>query len=87
MKFENSFLSREHRYWLGVETESGAHFVAIPVVNQQIDYVEAYRIGDDEYGHLLENPSVAIEFVEACRRREQDDRLFFPPGPDRGVPC
>ncbi len=34
MKFENSFLSREHRYWLGIETESGEHFAAIPVSNQ-----------------------------------------------------
>jgi len=41
MKFENSFLSREHRYWLGVEAESGTNFAAIPVANQQIDYIEA----------------------------------------------
>jgi hypothetical protein len=86
MDFQNSYVSREHRYALGVETESGHHFAAIPVSNQMVDYIESYRISDDEYLSFLENPSHAKEFVESCRRREQDDRLFLQPGRDRGTP-
>ncbi len=63
MKFENTFLSREHRYWLGVEKESGDYFLAIPVANNMVDYVEAYRLSAEEYGAFLEQRSAAINFV------------------------
>lgn len=86
MKFETIYVSREHRYALGVEVDSGCHFAEIPVANQMIDYTESYKIGDAEYRDFLENPARAIEFIESRRRREQDDRLFFQPGTDRGTP-
>ncbi|KUH81289.1 hypothetical protein AU186_12940 [Mycobacterium sp. GA-1999] len=86
MRFENAFVSREHRYSLGVETETGDHFAAIPVANQMVDYIESYRISDDEYESFLRDPDLALEFIESCRRREQDDRLFMRPGSDRGTP-
>jgi len=86
MKFEDTFFSRENRYELGVETESGTHYAAFPVTNQMAEYTEEYRISDAEYENFLANPSAAIEFIESCRRREQDDRLFLQPGSDRGVP-
>ncbi len=86
MKFENTYLSREHRFWLGIETESGGHFASIPVSNQMVDYVEAYRISEDEYNTFLADVNAAVAFVESCRRHEQDDRLFLQPGSDRGVP-
>lgn len=86
MTFQNTYMSREHKYWLGVETESGAHYAAIPVANQMVDYIEEYRLSDAEYEKFLANPSAAIEFVESCRRREQDARLFDQPGSSRGTP-
>jgi hypothetical protein len=86
MKFEKAFVSREHRYALGLEAESGLHYVAIPVSNQLVDYMEAYKLTDDEYERFLGDQTQALEFVESCRRREQDERLFMQPGHDRGVP-
>lgn len=86
MKFQNTFTSRENRYSLGVEEKSGRHFAAIPVANQMVDYIESYKISDDEYEMFMNNPSRALEFIESCRRREQDDRLFLQPGRDRGTP-
>jgi hypothetical protein len=86
MKFENTYLSREHRFWLGIETESGTHFASIPVSNQMVDYVEAYKITEGEYNTFLADEGAAVAFVESCRRHEQDDRLFLRPGSDRGVP-
>lgn len=86
MKFEHAFFSREERYELGVETESGTHYAAFPVTNRMIDYMEEYRISGAEYESFLADPSAAIEFIESCRRREQDERLFFQPGRDRGTP-
>ena len=86
MKFQDTYVSREHRYALGVEVESGCHYAGIPVANQKVDYIENYKITDDEYEFFLENQTVAREFIGSCRRREQDDRLFLQPGRDRGTP-
>jgi hypothetical protein len=86
MRFINTYLSKQHRYWLGVESDSGSHFAAIPVSNQMVDYIESYKISEHEYETFLNNESEAIEFIESCRRREQDDRLFLQPGSDRGTP-
>jgi hypothetical protein len=86
MKFQNTFVSREHRYFLGVETDSGRHFAAIPVANQMVDYIEPYLITDEQYQEFLRDESKALEFVEACRRREHDNLLLMKPGSDRGTP-
>jgi hypothetical protein len=86
MKFENTYLSKDHRYWLGIETESGTHFASIPVSNQMVDYVEAYKITDEEYSTFLADVDAAAAFVDSCRRHERDDRLFLEPGSDRGAP-
>jgi hypothetical protein len=86
MRFEKAFVSRENRYSLGVEVESGVHYAAIPVSNQLVDYMEYYKLSDDEYERFLGEPSQALEFVESCRNRQQDQRLFMKPGSDRGVP-
>lgn len=86
MKFEKAFVSREDRYSLGVETQSGLHYAAIPVSNQLVDYMEYYKLTDDEYKRFLGDPTQAVEFVESCRDRKQDQRLFMKPGSDRGVP-
>lgn len=53
MKFETTFKSREHRYWLGLEVTSGRHFAAIPVSNRMVDYAEYYALFDDEYRAFL----------------------------------
>jgi hypothetical protein len=86
MKFETKYTSREHRYSLGVESESDRHFAAIPVSNRMVDYIESYAISGAEYATFLDDEVQAVAFAEACRRREHDDRLFMQPGTDRGVP-
>jgi hypothetical protein len=86
VKFENTLVSREHRYILGVDTDSGRHFAAIPVANQMVDYIEPYLITDEQYQEFLQDESKALEFVEACRRRERDHLLLMKPGSDRGTP-
>ncbi|WP_166902402.1 hypothetical protein [Mycobacterium sp. DL440] len=86
MKFENTFLSRENRYWLGIEKDSGRHYAAIPVANGMVDFVESYWITDDQYQIFLNDHATALHFIESCRRSEHDDLLIFKPGTDRGVP-
>lgn len=86
VKFEKAFVSRENRYSLGIETESGTPYLAIPVSNQLVDYMEYYRLSDDEYNRFQNDQALALEFANSCRDRQQDHRLFMQPGTDRGVP-
>ena len=86
MNFEATFRSREHRYSLGVELSSGVHYAAIPVSNHMVDYIERYALTDEEYDQFMTDPDSALQFVESCRDRAEDRRLFLPPGSDRGTP-
>ena len=86
MRFETTYFSRENRYSLGIERDTQTHFAEIPVSNQMVDYSEQYKLSPEEYELFMSNLPAAIEFVESCRRREQDARLFRQPGSDRGVP-
>jgi hypothetical protein len=84
--YEFSYFSREHNYWLGTDPESGRHILGIPVSNPMVDYIESYWIADEQYQHFSENQDLAIEFADACRRREHDDLLTHRPGKYRGTP-
>lgn len=86
MKFENRFMSREHRYWLGIEQDSGRPYAAIPVTNGMIDYIESYWLTAEQYQEFLGDGAKALEFIEGCRRREHDDLLILKPGSNRGTP-
>jgi hypothetical protein len=86
MKYEFSYFSREHNYWLGVDSKSGRHLLGIPVSNPMVDYIESYWIDEEQYQSFLTNRDLAIEFAEACRRREHDALLTHKPGKYRGTP-
>ena len=86
MKFDDRYFSREDRYSLGVEATSGRNYASIPVSNGLVDYEEYYEITSDQFDEFLADRSAAIEFVESCRRHEQDDLLIQKPGSNRGTP-
>jgi hypothetical protein len=86
MAYEFTYFSIDHNYWLGIDPESGRHMIGIPVSNPMVDYIEAYWIGDAQYQLFRENQAMAIEFADACRRREHDDLLTHKPGRYRGTP-
>ncbi|MDH6285044.1 hypothetical protein M2280_006308 [Prescottella agglutinans] len=86
MRFEDKYFSRTNRYSLGIDTASGRPYLAIPVSNALVDYEEHYEVDDDKYRKLLADESLAIQFADACRRREHDDLLIQKPGSNRGTP-
>jgi len=86
MKFDDTFFSRDGRYSIGVESTSGRYYVSIPVSNGIVDYEEDYELSQDQYDNFLNDSAAAIEFVEACRRREHGDLLLQRPGTNRGTP-
>ena len=86
MPYNDAFFSREDRYSIGVESDSGGYYVSIPVSSGAVDYEEYYQIDADQYDLFLNDRTAAIDFVESCRRREQDDLLIEEPGWNRGTP-
>ncbi len=86
-RFDNTYFSREDRFWLGVDLKEGGHYASFPVAAQVVDYIEYYRLTPEQYKHFSEkNHDAALEFIESCRRREHDDLLIYKPGWNRGTP-
>ncbi|WP_405498366.1 hypothetical protein [Nocardia sp. NBC_00511] len=86
MTFDDRFVSREYWYSLGLEVETGRYYLSIPVSSGHVDYEEFYEIDQAAFDRFREEPSAGGEFAEACRRREMDRVLFYPPWVvDRGT--
>lgn len=86
MRFKNEFVSRENRFTVGVDSQSGDHFVSIPVRNSKVEYSEYYRLTDAEYQLFRSDFAQALSFAQECKQRLHDDRLILPPGSERGDP-
>lgn len=86
MKPRDEFFSREHRYSLGIDEDSGAYFASLPVSNGVVDYEEYYHLSRAEYDQFLADPTKAVEFIEQCRLRQHDNLLLQQPGWNRGTP-
>lgn len=79
-------MSARSRLAIGVNADTGHHYVSFPVSNQMLDYLEYYEITPEQYRVFMADHAAALEFVESCRRHERDDLLFYKPGRDRGIP-
>jgi hypothetical protein len=76
--------NRRERYTLGFIEDTGKYYASIMVSNRMVDYDEYYEIDRDEFDRYCADPVSAFAFVKRCRRREEDDRLIYQPGPERG---
>lgn len=85
VRFEEISFSREKRYSLGRDTETGRFYLSIPVANQLVDYEEYYAIDGHDLERFLADEDAAIDFADRCRRREMDHLLIVAPGGQRGV--
>ncbi|MHC8394214.1 hypothetical protein ACYZT8_11220 [Pseudomonas sp. LB3P93] len=85
MKFNDIFFSKNERFSIGIEEESGKFYISIPVSNRMVDYEEYFEIDKSTFDTYIKNPASALAFVERCRNREVDYLLIIKPGIDRGV--
>jgi hypothetical protein len=84
MRFRDEYVSRDDFYSLGVDEDTGGHYLSIPVSVGIADYEERYGLTPDEYRALLADAVAARALADACRRREHDERLLEPPPANRG---
>lgn len=80
------YVDHERCFSLDIEEESGRTFVAIAVRNQMVEYDEWYEVDAETFERYRADPTLAHDFVAACKRREMDHLLLLPPGTDRGRP-
>jgi hypothetical protein len=85
MKFKDVAVNRDERYALGIEQDSGKYYVSIPVSNGMVDYEEYYEIDKATFDQYRADLGSARDFVERCRRRQEDDKLIVKPGRNRGT--
>lgn len=85
MKFNDVLVSREHRFSLGIEEESGRYYLSIPVSNGLADYEEYYEIDRTAFERYRVDPVAALPFVDRCRHRDADELLIVQPGSNRGT--
>ena len=84
MSYKDTHVACDKHYSLGVRTEDGVRYLEIPVSNRLIDYLEYYRLTEDQYTKFMSTPACAATFADECRRLEHDDLLLEKPGSDRG---
>ena len=85
MNFVDVAISREHRFSIGRETETGRCYIAIPVANRLVDYEEYFEISLDVLADYPRNISELIALAGKCRAHLCDHLLLVRPGADRGV--
>ena len=79
------FVSRDDRFSLAIDDASGRMFASFPVSNGLVEYSEDYELTGEQFAAFVENPAVALGFVEECRRHEHDELLRLQPGTRRGL--
>ena len=63
MKFKDVVVNREEKSSVGVEEDSGKHYVSIPVSNGMVDYEEYYEIDQPTFERYRTDPTSALEFA------------------------
>ena len=86
MTFNDVAISRENKFSIGIEVESGKYYLSIPVANNLVDYEEYYVLTEEAFEAYKADMSLALDFVQKCRERMNDDLLLQKPGKDRGRP-
>jgi hypothetical protein len=88
MKFRDLKVFKEDRISVGIEEESGKHYLSFPATNGMIDYEEYYEITKEEFDKFITTGLAETRgLVDSCRSRNSEDRLLYQPSKKRGSPC
>jgi hypothetical protein len=79
-RFEDLFVSREHRFSLGIDRETGGRYLSTPVSGrmQAAEWEAYFAIDAGQFARFLADPSAADGFTEDCRTGRNADRLIHP---------
>ncbi|MBB6181629.1 hypothetical protein [Pseudorhizobium flavum] len=78
--FTDLFINREYQFSLGVDEETGLHYLSTLITRDGLhllaQYEAYYRIEAEEFMRFRDNPASAKEFIDTCRRNGHRDRLI-----------
>lgn len=79
-RFEDSFISREYRFSLGIDRETGRHYLSTPVsgVNRAAEWEAYFAISEDQFRRFRADPAIADRFTEDCRLGRNVRLLIYP---------
>lgn len=79
-RFLDRFVSREHRFTLGVDRQTGQYYLSTPVsgMNRAAEWEAYFVIGEDQFRLFQASPGAAEGFLEDCRMGRNDARLIHP---------
>ena len=78
MKFVDVAVSREGRFSIGVEKETGKFYLSIPVSNSLVDYEEYYEITREMFERCQKDMKEALFFADECREGKKDSYICPP---------
>jgi hypothetical protein len=68
-RFKDVFVSREHRFSLGIDQKTGGYYLSTPVsgFTAAAEWEAYFAIDADQYARFRADPSTADDFTEDCR--------------------
>lgn len=79
-RFDDNFVSRDHRFSLGADRQTGSHYLSTPVsgTNRAVEWEVYFRITADEFAAFRKDPALADGFTEDCRMGRNAHLLVYP---------
>jgi hypothetical protein len=79
-RFRDTFLSREHRFSLGVDEWTGDYYLSTPVsgFNRAVEWEAYFVIDEEQHARFRADPAAADPFTELCRMGANKHLLIEP---------
>ncbi len=79
-RFKIDFVSREHRFCLGVDRETGGYYLSTPGsgVNRAVEWEAYFSVDSEQFARFRADPSAADDFTEDCRTGRNKEILIYP---------
>lgn len=79
-RFIDLFINREYQFSLGVDKETGLHYLSTFITNDGLhhlaQYEAYYHIEAEDFLRFRDDPASAKAFIDTCRKNGHRDRLI-----------
>lgn len=79
-RFQDTFISAEHRFSLGIDRRTHRHYLSTPVsgVNRVVEWEAYFTVTEVQFRAFQANPATADAFMEDCRMGRNEQLLIHP---------
>jgi hypothetical protein len=79
-RFRDTFVSRDHRFSLGVDERTGGYYLSTPVsgFNHAAEWEAYFAIDEEQHARFHVDPAAADPFTEQCRMGANRHLLIEP---------